>query len=158
MVNSLIAALKEHKKPDIKDAAVRAAVRFAFSLVKKKLGARAAEEISTRIYRLAADAACYHHENYDGSGYPERLRGEEIPLIARIVRVADCIDAATSDRRYKKGIGLEEALHGIINGDRYTQPSHFDPLILEALKDPEVKHLFKRVKKKYSTRRVKRNS
>jgi len=51
----------------------------------------------------------YHHEHYDGSGYPEKLKGEEIPLSARIVAVADAYHALISDRPYRKGLGIEKA-------------------------------------------------
>lgn len=51
----------------------------------------------------------YHHEHYDGTGYPEKLKGEEIPLSARIVSVADAYHALISDRPYRKGLGVERA-------------------------------------------------
>jgi diguanylate cyclase (GGDEF)-like protein/putative nucleotidyltransferase with HDIG domain len=50
-----------------------------------------------------------HHENYDGSGYPDRLRGEEIPLLARIIRIADSFDVMTTSRPYHSAIGMDEA-------------------------------------------------
>ena len=52
----------------------------------------------------------YHHENYDGTGYPEGLKGEEIPIIAAIIAVADAFDAMTTDRFYRKGLGKEIAV------------------------------------------------
>ena len=52
----------------------------------------------------------YHHEHWDGTGYPERLKGEEIPLTARIVSVADAFHALISDRPYRKGLSLEKSL------------------------------------------------
>jgi putative nucleotidyltransferase with HDIG domain len=51
-----------------------------------------------------------HHENWDGTGYPRRLRREDAPLAARIVKIADAYDAMTSDRPYRRGMGHEEAL------------------------------------------------
>lgn len=56
----------------------------------------------------------YHHENYDGSGYPANLRGEEIPLGARILRVCDVYSALCSDRPYRKAFGKEEAMRQMI--------------------------------------------
>ena len=53
--------------------------------------------------------AKYHHERYDGTGYPEGLKGEEIPLAARIVSVADAYHALVSDRPYRKGMSVEKA-------------------------------------------------
>ena len=51
----------------------------------------------------------YHHEHWDGTGYPERLKGEEIPYTARIVSIADAFHALVSDRPYRKGLGVEKA-------------------------------------------------
>ena len=51
----------------------------------------------------------YHHEHWDGNGYPEGLKGEEIPLEARIVAVADCYHALISDRPYRKGMSVQKA-------------------------------------------------
>ncbi len=70
-----------------------------------------------------------HHEKYDGTGYPDRLRGEEIPIAARILAVVDCFDALTSDRPYRKPLSKEEAL-------RYIQSeagTFYDPKVVEAL-------------------------
>lgn len=55
----------------------------------------------------------YHHERYDGSGYPERLSGQNIPLIASIISVADTFDAMITDRPYRKGLSKKEAIHEI---------------------------------------------
>jgi HD-GYP domain-containing protein (c-di-GMP phosphodiesterase class II) len=56
------------------------------------------------------DIVLYHHENYDGSGYPEGLSGDDIPLLARAVRILDSYDALTMSRPYHKGVTAEEAL------------------------------------------------
>ena len=78
---------------------------------------------------VAENVAHYHHERWDGSGYPEKLAGEQIPIEARIMAVADVYDALVSDRVYKKAIPPEEAF-AIIVKDAGT---HFDPEIVEAL-------------------------
>ncbi|GAP64488.1 hypothetical protein ARMA_2911 [Ardenticatena maritima] len=70
----------------------------------------------------------YHHENWDGTGYPEGLKGEEIPLMARIFMVADTYDAITSDRPYQKGRSPEEALRII----REQAGKRFDPKVVRA--------------------------
>lgn len=70
----------------------------------------------------------YHHENWDGTGYPDGLRGEEIPLSARIVRVADVFDALTSDRYYRKAYPPDQALEMMKSSE-----DHFDPQILKIL-------------------------
>jgi ribonuclease P protein subunit RPR2 len=70
----------------------------------------------------------YHHERYDGRGYPYRLTGDEIPLEARIVSVADTYDAMTSDRPYRKGLPASAALDEIAR----CAGSQFDPLVVNA--------------------------
>ena len=69
-----------------------------------------------------------HHECWDGSGYPDGLQGEEIPLLARVVAVADAFDAMTSDRPYRAGISAEKALQEIIA----RSGIQFDPRCVEA--------------------------
>jgi HD-GYP domain-containing protein (c-di-GMP phosphodiesterase class II) len=58
----------------------------------------------------------YHHERWDGSGYPDGLKGEGIPLLARIISVADAYDAMTSDRPYRLAMSVEDALAEIEAG------------------------------------------
>jgi putative two-component system response regulator len=64
---------------------------------------------------VALDVICYHHEKLDGSGYPEGLKKDEIPMVARIMAVVDIFDALVTDRPYRKGMSVEEAVK-IING------------------------------------------
>ncbi|WP_394807471.1 HD-GYP domain-containing protein [Nitrosomonas sp.] len=68
----------------------------------------------------------YHHENYDGTGYPEGISGDEIPLLARAVRILDSFDALTMDRPYHKGVNAKEALQIIRRDSQY-----YDPNLLE---------------------------
>ncbi|MDE6942637.1 MAG: diguanylate cyclase, partial [Lachnospiraceae bacterium] len=70
--------------------------------------------------------AWYHHECWDGSGYPKGLKGDAIPLAARIVKVVDVFDAMISERRYKKPIPLEQTLTYMQEG----AGSIFDPDII----------------------------
>lgn len=76
----------------------------------------------------AARIVLFHHERYDGTGYPYGLTGEEIPIEARIFAVADTLDAITSDRPYRRGMSLETALIEI-DKQRGTQ---FDPEVVKA--------------------------
>ena len=81
----------------------------------------------------AKNLALYHHEKWDGSGYPNGLKGEEIPLSARIMAVADVFDALVSRRSYKEPFSVEKALDIIREGSG----SHFDPLVVKAFLDAE---------------------
>ena len=76
--------------------------------------------------KFATDIAKYHHERWDGTGYPEKLKGEEIPLCARIMAIADVYDALISERCYKKAIPADEAKK-IIKSESGT---HFDPSLV----------------------------
>ena len=80
------------------------------------------------LLELAAEIAWTHHERWDGAGYPRGLAGEEIPLVGRIVAVADVFDAITSDRPYRQALSVDEAL-AIIAAQRGTA---FDPDIVDA--------------------------
>ena len=77
---------------------------------------------------MAVDMAAYHHEWWNGKGYPDGVQGEEIPLCARIMAVADVFDALTSKRCYKEAMPLQKA-YGIIRSESGT---HFDPAVAEA--------------------------
>jgi putative nucleotidyltransferase with HDIG domain len=84
--------------------------------------------------RGVADAVRHHHERWDGSGYPDHLRTTEIPLEARIIAVADTIDAITSDRPYQRR-GDEEAALAILNAGR---GKHLDPRLCDRVLAREV--------------------
>ncbi len=82
----------------------------------------------SRYMKMGAVIALNHHEKYDGSGYPSGLSGEEIPLVARIVAVADVFDALMSERPYKKAWPLEDALQLLSD----ESGRHFDPQCVDA--------------------------
>ena len=89
----------------------------------------ARDQIGTGTFMdMASDIARYHHEKFDGSGYCAGLRGQEIPLSARIVALADVYDALTSRRVYKPPF-TPDAAREIIVGD---SGSHFDPVVVNA--------------------------
>jgi HD-GYP domain-containing protein (c-di-GMP phosphodiesterase class II) len=85
--------------------------------------------------KMAADIALCHHEKWDGSGYPNGLKGEAIPLSARIVQLADVYDALRSPRPYKSGYTHEQAYKVITEGDERIDPrAHFDPKLIALFK------------------------
>jgi putative two-component system response regulator len=92
------------------------------------IGSEILKDADTDFIILAQDIALSHHEKWNGSGYPQGLKGTDIPLAGRIVSLADVFDALTSERPYKKPFPLEKALD-IIKED---SGSHFDPDVAEA--------------------------
>jgi HD superfamily phosphodiesterase len=94
------------------------------------------------ILKMASNIALCHHEKYDGTGYPRGLKGEEIPIEARIVAVADVFDALTSRRPYKEPYEIECAVE-IIEKD---SGKHFDPKVVQAFKKalPEIIKILKK--------------
>lgn len=83
------------------------------------------------LVRMARDICRWHHERYDGKGYPDGLKGEEIPIAAQVVALADVYDALISERVYKPPFTLDQALSMILNGECGT----FNPVLLECLRE-----------------------
>ncbi|WP_206076079.1 HD-GYP domain-containing protein [Marinitoga lauensis] len=98
-------------------------------------------------FEIARNIALYHHEKYNGKGYPYGLNGEEIPLCAAIVSVVDVYDALRSERPYKPAFSHEKTMDIIINGDDRTNPEDFHPEVLKILKEHEfeIKELWEKV-------------
>ena len=95
------------------------------------------------LVKVAYEICRWHHERYDGKGYPDGLKGEEIPISAQVVSLADVYDALVSERVYKKAFSPEKALEMIKNGECGS----FNPLLLECLVD-----IKDRVKEEYEQR------
>jgi putative two-component system response regulator len=93
------------------------------------IGHRLLEGSQAPLLDVAASIALTHHERWDGTGYPNGLRGEEIPLAGRIVAVVDVFDALLSDRSYRDALSPAEVL-AILERDR---GDHFDPDIVTPL-------------------------
>ncbi|MCG8311600.1 MAG: two-component system response regulator [Pseudomonadales bacterium] len=96
-----------------------------FDVMKKHplIGAEILGESNAQILKMARTVALHHHEKWDGSGYPYGLKGEDIPIEARIVAIADVFDALTSERPYKKAWTVEDALTFMDE----QRGRHFDP-------------------------------
>lgn len=92
------------------------------------LNAAAHHDIKAGYLNMSADIALSHHEKFDGSGYPHGLKGEAIPLAARIVALADVYDALVSKRVYKEAYSHKFARNVILEGEG----KHFDPMVVEA--------------------------
>ena len=83
------------------------------------------------MIKLSRQICRWHHERYDGRGYPDGLKGDEIPISAQVVSLADVYDALVGERVYKKAYSHEKAMEMILAGECGT----FNPLLLECLVD-----------------------
>lgn len=99
--------------------------------------------------KMGAEIALHHHEKWDGTGYPNAIAGERIPLSARIVQLADIYDALRSERPYKPAFSHKKSVEILTVGDDRIDPhGHFDPLIVELFKNQhkEFDSIWKRLK------------
>ena len=112
-----------------------------FEIIKTHtlLGARMLEDMEVYknepLVKMAYQICRWHHERYDGKGYPDGLVGEEIPISAQVVSLADVYDALVSERVYKKAFSHEKALEMIQNGECGT----FNPLLLQCMTEAQDK-------------------
>jgi len=107
--------------------------RDEFEIMKTHttIGANILDKSKSYIISMGKEIAISHHEKWDGSGYPNQLKNEQIPLPGRIVAVADVFDALASERPYKKAFSIEKSLN-IMKSER---AKHFDPEILDLFID-----------------------
>nr|WP_264193964.1 two-component system response regulator [Marinomonas algarum] len=108
-----------------------------------QIGAEILSNPSSYLIELAHSVAITHHEKWDGSGYPNGLAGEDIPIEGRIVALVDVFDALTSERPYKRAWSVEEAVNFI----KEQSGKHFDPALIPILEQElpkilEIKRLF----------------
>jgi len=95
---------------DIEHRTIRLHTTIAYELFNKNAFNKTDNLYSKGKIKIIKDIVLYHHENYDGSGYPKGLKGDKIPIYSRVVRIADVYDALTHDRPYRKALEKEEAL------------------------------------------------
>ena len=109
---------------------------WAIMKTHTSIGADILGDSGSRLMRVARSITLSHHEKWDGTGYPNALRGEEIPIEGRITAVCDLFDALTSDRPYKAAWPVDKARCYV----RDNAGSHFDPVLAEAFIDilPEI--------------------
>ena len=104
---------------------------FGGDIIRKTMS-----DVEEREYcDIAYNIARYHHERYDGTGYPDGLIGDEIPLEARVMALADVYDALVSDRVYKKAFSGEEARNIIMESSGTQFDPNLVPLFLECVKE-----------------------
>ncbi len=101
-----------------------------------RIGARIIGDHSSKLISLAREIALYHHEKWDGSGYPHGISGNEIPVSARIAAISDVFDALSSERPYKRAWPIED----IIETLRAESGQHFEPIMVELFLEnlPEI--------------------
>lgn len=121
---------------------------FARMQEHAKLGGDCIQTIHRRLgsssfLEMAREIAYYHHEKFDGSGYPHGLAGEEIPLAARIVAIADVYDALSNKRVYKEAISHEQCVQIICEG----KGKHFDPEIVNVF--VKIERQFKEIRNQF---------
>lgn len=127
------AALPDHilNKPGPLDAQERMIMQDHTTIGAETLQSVARRHpFATAFLHMAIDIVRGHHEKWDGSGYPDRLAGERIPLAARLVAIADVYDALRSKRVYKPGLSHTTAVLTVTEGS----PGHFDPALLDVFR------------------------
>ena len=115
--------LKRGKFSDFEYETMKNHTRFGGAIIRRIFK----NFVDRDAVQMAVDVAQYHHERWDGKGYPLQMKGEEIPLSARILAVADCFDALVSERCYKPAMPREKAFRMISE----ESGTHFDPEIVE---------------------------
>jgi putative two-component system response regulator len=119
---------------------------WALMMRHTEFGASLLKGSPSPVLQLGAQIARSHHERWNGSGYPDGLRGEQIPVAARIVMLVDQYDALRSRRPYKATLDHEQTVQVILAGDGRTLPEHFDPALLAVFREahPELEYIFER--------------
>ncbi|QUL97948.1 MAG: HD-GYP domain-containing protein [Candidatus Fermentithermobacillus carboniphilus] len=138
-----VALLHDVGKVGIRDSILKKQGSFTYDEYEEmKKHAEIGADILKVMKSLAKgqDWVRYHHERWDGTGFPKKLRGEEIPLGARIIACADSFDAMTTDRPYKEKMSFEEAKKELLR----CSGSQFDPKVVEAMIRVIDKHILRK--------------
>jgi len=108
------------------------------------IGASILQNANSELMKMAHDIALTHHEKWNGRGYPNSLKGDNIPLVGRITAIADVFDALTSERPYKKAWLVEDAVNLI----KTEKGEHFDPKVVDAFLNclPDITKIIKEYK------------
>jgi putative two-component system response regulator len=120
-----------------------------FEIVKSHtaIGAKILSGSGHPMIQMSATIAMFHHERWDGTGYPNGLKGDYIPVEARITMICDIYDALRSRRPYKDAIDHKKTVTIITEGDVKTMPDHFDPDVLHAF--VRLSTMFEEIYSKY---------
>lgn len=111
------------------------------------IGSRVLSGSKYKVIQTAASIALNHHERWDGSGYPQGLKGNDIPIESRIIIICDQYDAMRSKRHYKESITHAETVKILTDGDGRTEPNHFDPDVLKTF--IKISDVFDEIYKSY---------
>jgi len=125
------ALLHDLGKIGVPDAVLRKRDRLSdeeFGVIRAHPGIGADILKAVGAFRALVPAVYYHHERFDGRGYPDGIKGDDIPIQARIISVADSFDAMTSDRAYRNAFPAEDALREI----ERNKGTQFDPKVADA--------------------------
>ena len=115
------------------------AAEFAVMQQHTVIGHAILKDSTSTLLQKAAEIALTHHEKYDGSGYPHRLKANDIPVAGRICAISDVFDALTSERPYKEAWSVDDAVAEITG----SATQHFDPTLVDAFVSvlPEIVRL-----------------